>query len=100
MTRKSPLTAALKASSKRNPQRQNAETLPPSPRSAAQREEPTTLVAVRLPVSVDDQIEETVLRVNQAARATGQSSLKKKDLIELAIRKFLSLSPGEILDLR
>ena len=101
MSRKA-LTAALKASTKRNPPRRQEDGGESRERSVSSpsREEPTTLVAFRLPVSVDDQIEETVVRLKQAARAAGQSSLKKKELLELAIRHFLSLSPGEILDLR
>ena len=98
MARK-PLTAALNASAKRNPRREESTEEKKAPRRAPRLDEPTHLIAFRVAVSIDDQVEETVLRVNQAARAAGRANLKKRELMELALRHLLRLSPGEILDL-
>lgn len=89
-------TAALTATQKRNPRRDESE--PKAARRPDARLEPTVVIAFKLAVSVDDQIEDTLVQINRAARASGGRQLKKRELIELALRNLLLLSPGEILD--
>ena len=67
--------------------------------SRSRGSEPSHNVCVRLPVSLDDCLEEQVLRVNQAARAAGQKTITKRELIELALREVVRRAPGEVLDL-
>jgi hypothetical protein len=60
-------------------------------------ERPPYFVAVRVPVSLDDQIEEQLLKVNQAAREAGRAGFSKRRFIELALRDLVRTPPAEIL---
>ncbi len=59
--------------------------------------EATHNVTVRLPVSLDDRLEEFLFHVNRAARTVGKRALTKRQLIELAIRELVDRAPGEVL---
>jgi hypothetical protein len=60
--------------------------------------EATHNVTVRLPVSLDDRLEEFLFHVNRAARTAGHRTLAKRELIELAIREIITRAPGDVLD--
>lgn len=59
--------------------------------------EATHNVTVRLPISLDDSLEEFLFHVNRAARTVGQRTLTKRKLIERAIRELVAKSPADVL---
>lgn len=69
---------------------------PPRPDRAGK--EATHNVTVRLPVSLDDRLEEFLFHVNRAARTAGRRTLAKRELIELAIHELVTRAPGDVLD--
>jgi hypothetical protein len=60
-------------------------------------DEPSHHIVVKVPVSLDDQIEEQLLRVNRAARDAGRAGFTKRRFIELALRDLVRTPPAEIL---